>query len=331
MSSNFRSRIERAGWCSFVTVALVTSAQAHAASEGASPLLDELLEIDAAHGDLCGAGLDEEAARRRIVEMAEAVRVSSDIAQQRRPQASDVTKAALRSLNGIIFGPAGLRSSHDVHDPCNLLLSSVLSRRQGYCVGVAAVYLAVAERLGLPARAVGTPTHVFLRYDDGLTRINIDTDGGTTISDEEYARRLGIPDESIRKGVFLGDLTNRRFLAQVRNNLGVLYSERQELPKAEAEYRAAIDLDRKLPSAWYNRGKVYFELGRFDEAVRSFDRALRLYPTDLWALNNRALSLSALGRFDDARMDLNRALSLDPTFEPAKQNLARLSGAAHQE
>lgn len=122
----------------------------------------------------------------------------------------------------------GLRTSPDLRDPDNLLPSRVLERKQGYCVGIAAVYLTFAERLDLPIFAVATPSHVFLRFDDGTTPINIETlQRGASISDEQYIQEHKIPEESIRSSIFLRNLTTDEFFGQVHNNLGVVYSERR--------------------------------------------------------------------------------------------------------
>jgi regulator of sirC expression with transglutaminase-like and TPR domain len=236
----------------------------------------------------------------------------------------------VRLLNAIIFGRVGIRSSQDLHDPCNLFLSSVLARQQGYCVGIAALYLSVAEALALPIHAVATPTHVLLRYDDGATRINIETsNGGAATPDEQYTSQQRIAPESIRKGVFLDDLSTEEFLAQVHNNLGVIYSERRDYTRADDEYAAALRLDRRLPAAWYNRGKNQIERGDIEGAIRSFTKALRLHPNDTWALNNRGLASMQLGKAEKARADSQAALRIDPGFERASSNLKAL--AAYQE
>src|SRR2546425_846140 len=116
----------------------------------------------------------------------------------------------------MIFGQLEIRASQDLKDPCNLLPSRVLERKQGYCVGIAALYLLLAERLDLPIHAVATPSHVFLRYDDGTTRINIETlQGGANIPDDQYIREQKIPERSIGRGIFMRNLTTNEFLAQV--------------------------------------------------------------------------------------------------------------------
>ena len=286
-------------------------------------LLNELLAIESAHPELCASTLDGPAARERLGRLAEEVR--SQLVALSASLPDHRAASTVRLLNGIVFGSGGVRSSQDLHDPCNLLLSSVLSRGQGYCVGVAAVYLTLAEELDLPIHAVATPTHVFLRYDDGRTRINIETfNGGAPVSDEQYIAQNRIAPASVRQGVFLQDLSTGRFLAQIHNNLGVIYSERREFDRARAEYATAVQLDGRMPAAWYNSGKDLQQNGQLKKAVRAFSNALRLHPNDTWALNNRAMAYRELGKPSKARRDLEEALRIDPGFEQARSNLATL-------
>ena len=289
------------------------------AADKDSKLLDELMRLEAAHPGLCSSMMDAAAARAEISRLADEARE-----QLTHPP---IPSGSVEAVNRIVFGPAGLRASQDLHDPCNLFLSSVLARKQGYCVGVAAVYLAVAADLDLPIHAVSTPSHVFLRYDDGKTRINIETfNGQAPTADEQYIAQYRVAPDSIRKGVFLEALSTGRFLAQVHNNLGVIYSERKNFERAAGEYRTALELDHRLPAAWYNLAKDLQTQGRLKEAVRAFAKALRLHPNDTWALNNRAIAYRDLGEVSKAKRDLEEALHIDPAFEQARATRASLEG-----
>jgi len=229
------------------------------------------------------------------------------------------------ALNCFVFTRLAIRATQDLKDPDNLLPSRVLERRQGYCVGIAAIYLALAEGVRWPIHAVATPSHVFLRYDDGTTRINIETmDSGASIPDEQYIREQRIPEASIQRGVFMRNLTTDEFLAQVHNNLGVVCSERKEFERAAREYGEALKLDHSLPAAWYNYGTDLLRQGDQRRAARYFSKSLRLYSTDVWALNNRGLAWLKAGKKDKARKDFLEALQIDPGFQQAKQNLAGL-------
>ena len=234
------------------------------------------------------------------------------------------------ALNRFVFARLAIQATQDLKDPDNLLPSRVLARRQGYCVGIAAIYLALAEGVHWPIHAVATPSHVFLRYDDGTTRINIETlQQGANIPDAQYVREQKIPEKSITRGFFMRNLSTDEFLAQVHNNLGVVYSERKEFERAGREYGEALKLDHRLPAAWYNYGTDLLRQGEQRRAVRCFSKSLRLYSIDVWALNNRGLAWLKAGKMDRARRDFEAALGIDPQFAPAQRNLASLrSGAA---
>jgi len=229
------------------------------------------------------------------------------------------------ALNDLIFSRLEIRPTQDLKDPGNLLPSQVLLRKQGYCVGIVALFLVVAERLDLPVFAVATPSHVFLRFDDGTTRINIETlQQGANIPDEQYTREQKIPEKSIRRGVFMRNLATDEFLAQVHNNLGVIFSERKDFEKAAREYERALDLDSRLPAAYYNYGNDLLRTNEYRRAAHLFSKSLRLYPTDVWALNNRGLTYVKMGKPEKGRRDFEAALRLDPAFEPARKNLEHI-------
>ncbi len=279
-----------------------------------APLRRQLTVIEHEHAGLCPATGNQEEFEASIARLADEIR--ADLSSGRSGSST------VEALNRRIFGLLGMRASTDLKDPCNLLPSAVLERKQGYCVGIAALYLLLAERLSLPIHPVATPSHVFLRYDDGATRINIETlQGGANVPDEQYVREQKIPERSIRRGVFMRDLTADEFLAQVRNNLGVVHSERKEYAAAAVEYEAALDLDPRLAAAHYNFGNDLLRQGLYRRAARRFSRSLSLYATDVWALNNRGLAYVKLDKPEKARRDLEEALRIDPTFEQARRNL----------
>jgi regulator of sirC expression with transglutaminase-like and TPR domain len=293
---------------------LLASERAVAASGHENGLLIQIVDLERKHAAMCmppGGEADLQSSLGLL---------TKDFAPE-----SGLGKGGLEeveSLNHRIFAQAGIRSSVDLKDPCNLLPSRVLDRKQGYCVGIAALYLVLAEHLELPIYAVATPSHVFLRYDDGTIRINIETlHGGANVPDEQYVREQKIPEESIRRGIFMRNLSAGEFLAQMHNNLGVVYSERKNYDAAAKEYEIALDLDARLPAALYNWGNDLLRQGEYRKAIRRFSKSLRLYPTDVWTLNNRGLAYGKLGRREKARRDLEEALRIEPGFEQAQRNL----------
>jgi regulator of sirC expression with transglutaminase-like and TPR domain len=285
-------------------------------------LLDRLLQLEAAHGSLCAEVQPTEVVRAEISAVGGRLRERLE-SVGKEAGSRDHASRAVAALNDAVFNDLGIHPSQDLHDPCNLLLSGVLARKQAYCVGIAAVYLILAEQLNLPVFAVATPSHVFLRYDDGKARINIETfQRGTSVPDEQYVAEQRIARSSISRGIFLRPLTADEFLAQVHNNLGVVYSHQQNYAGAAPQYKSALDLHPDMPAAWYNCGNDLLQQGDYKQAIRYFSRALRLNPNDVWAFNNRGLAYRSLGKEEKATQDFGAALRVDPAFDMARQNLA---------
>ena len=304
-----------------VSAALVfglTAGAVHAGPDGGS-FLNRLLAVETGCEHICppaNTAIDLRTKLRQLRgELAERIRETPDAAGR------------VDALNEFIFERIGIKASQDLTDPDNLLLARVLERKQGYCVGIVSLYLALANEVDLPIYAVATPSHVFLRYDDGESRINIETfQRGVHITDEEYIHDHRIPEESVRKGVFLRNLTGEGFIAQIHNNLGVIYSERGGYENAAEQYRKARQRDSRLPAAHYNHGNDLLKQGKYRKAVRRFSKSLKFYRTDEWALNNRGLAYLELGRLDEARDDFEEALRIDPRFDAARRNLDNMPG-----
>jgi regulator of sirC expression with transglutaminase-like and TPR domain len=71
-----------------------------------------------------------------------------------------------------------------------------------------------------------------------------------------------------------------------------------------------------------NRGNIFKDLDRLDEALADLSKAVKLKPDDAVALNNRGLVLRGLGRFEAAMSDSNAAILLNENFAEAFHNRA---------
>ncbi len=65
------------------------------------------------------------------------------------------------------------------------------------------------------------------------------------------------------------------------------------------------------------RGIALGNLGRLEEAIASYDRALEIKPDDHEAWNNRGIALYNLGRFGEAIASCVRALEIKPDLHQA--------------
>ncbi len=72
-------------------------------------------------------------------------------------------------------------------------------------------------------------------------------------------------------------------------------------------------------SFWNNKGVVQTKLGKYNEALDCFDRALKMNPgvSNIWM--NRGIALVKLNEFEEAMDCFDRAIQLDPNNEAAKR------------
>jgi len=77
--------------------------------------------------------------------------------------------------------------------------------------------------------------------------------------------------------------------AETHNSLGQLYYSRNNLERAETQFKKALEYNPKYTIAIGNLGIVYMRKGRYEEAKRQFNEVLRLSPEDAAARQNLAI------------------------------------------
>jgi Flp pilus assembly protein TadD len=89
---------------------------------------------------------------------------------------------------------------------------------------------------------------------------------------------------------------------------------------ALASYERALAMRPDHAAALNNRGVVLQELKRFDEALASYDKAIAVDPDYTDILYNRGSTLWELKRFDEALASYDRALAVRPGYAAALTN-----------
>jgi tetratricopeptide (TPR) repeat protein len=84
----------------------------------------------------------------------------------------------------------------------------------------------------------------------------------------------------------------------------------------------AVSPEEQQALAHTSKGLDYFSRSKFEQAVKEYDEAIRLYPTLAAAHNDRGSALFALGRFQEAAACFSRAVEIDPKYAQAHFNLA---------
>lgn len=108
------------------------------------------------------------------------------------------------------------------------------------------------------------------------------------------------------------------------NNRGVLFFDAGKYDEALADFDQALVLMNSLAAAHINRGYTLVAQKRWADSLPSFDRGIELgAPDPARAHYNRGIAHEELGHVRDAYYDYKKAAELDPEWEEPKQELAR--------
>jgi tetratricopeptide (TPR) repeat protein len=265
-------------------------------------------------------------------------------------------KSIVKIINEFLFDELGFTyvQTSNLED---LYLNKVLDRRIGNCVGLSILYLSIAERLKLPLFGVNVPEHIFIRYDDGERKINIETGHtGMALPDTFYVKHSieRFDKKCIENGCYLQNLKKKDVISNIlldrskirreggdhkgalgdckisillnpKNpgaycNRGVVYEKMGLISEAIKDYSTAISLNRKYASAYYNRGSVYGVEGRYGRAVEDFNVAISINPRFTLSYLNRAIAFKKMGKVDKAIQDYDKIIEIDPGYAQAYCN-----------
>ncbi len=113
--------------------------------------------------------------------------------------------------------------------------------------------------------------------------------------------------------------------AEALYGIGSVYLDQQKNTQAQECFARALKLRASYPdtlaNSWNNLGLLAGRAGRTTEAVGDFQKALRLSPDHLIALNNLGGAYRQLKQWDDARTTYERALQLSPNNSDSNYGL----------
>jgi tetratricopeptide (TPR) repeat protein len=94
--------------------------------------------------------------------------------------------------------------------------------------------------------------------------------------------------------------------------LGVIAQQRGEHEAAIECFGKVLTVNERIPECHCDIGRSHEALGRFDEAIAHYRRAIKLKPEEGRAHHGLATALAAQGKIDDAVAAYERALALAP-------------------
>ncbi len=102
--------------------------------------------------------------------------------------------------------------------------------------------------------------------------------------------------------------------SMAHNNLGVIYLERKDFPRAISHLTSSISADPKNAFACVNLGNALKSVGKIEEAISNWNSAIDLNPGIPEPYNNLGLISYAGGEFDKAIRYLKKAIEVDPNY-----------------
>ncbi len=117
---------------------------------------------------------------------------------------------------------------------------------------------------------------------------------------------------------------------QVLLNHGLILNSLARHQEALDSFDQAIKQKSKYADAHNNRGAALAALGRNEEALVSFAKAISLKPDYAEAHYNKGSSLRVLGRYDEALKSFDRALALRQTYAKAHNNRGNVLEATNR-
>jgi tetratricopeptide (TPR) repeat protein len=217
----------------------------------------------------------------------------NDIARQveRRHRGSRAEMVA--DIGAVLFDELGFQREIEDTSTRFFQLSSVLSERRGSCLGLGALYLAIAERLDGPLEGILLPGHFFVR-----TR----GPGGHNI-------------ELLRRGDAMADTWYREKYGP--------------WPEAGAYFRP-VTPPELAAIHWYNRGNDLRKGGDLAAAQTAFARAAQAFPHFAEASASLGAVQQLRGDLAGAEASYRQAARAWPDLPGLQNNLDLLQGAPAQ-
>ncbi|WP_395686736.1 tetratricopeptide repeat protein [Caenimonas koreensis] len=182
--------------------------------------------------------------------------------------------------------------------------------------------LDAAVNLSLVLRRLGDPAAAAVRLRAALA-----AGGAIELRNELGAALLEAGDAAGAAKEFEAVLRKHPAHANAHNNLALALERSGKFDEAIRQYERAIALDGSL-AATGNRAALLARRGQHEEARMGFEDAVSRDPRSAQAHANLGALLRELGELDTARTHLLEALHLDPRLFEARFNLAQLALAA---
>jgi tetratricopeptide (TPR) repeat protein len=117
-----------------------------------------------------------------------------------------------------------------------------------------------------------------------------------------------------------GKISSKDERAKFYYNLGVDYDDIGRYEEALEAYNKAIKIKPDYHEAWSNKGNALRKLGRYNEALEACNKAIEIKPDHNEAWLNKGNALVNLDRYYEALEAFNKAIEIIPDYFEAWYN-----------
>ena len=98
------------------------------------------------------------------------------------------------------------------------------------------------------------------------------------------------------------------------DNLGYSYFSLGKYDQAIQSFDRAIEINPQIENSYLNRGMAFGFLSKYDQAIQDFNKAIEINPKSFKAYDNRGNSYTNTGWWDRALEDYEKAIEVNPQF-----------------
>ena len=174
------------------------------------------------------------------------------------------------AFSRVVFGDLRIeRSQGQMGD--DFSLTATLKERRASCLGITLIYLALADRLGVPMGGVLYDQHIAIRHFPPSGPVDLEPAWrGRAISRIEVAKLY--PTAALRGyGACLEPMQIRAIL--LANRAAFVHARRRHYDRALADLDLAIDLFPEYATAWVNRAVILVALDQAADAQATLAHA----------------------------------------------------------
>lgn len=192
------------------------------------------------------------------------------------------TREQAELLADYLFDRVGLQgNTAEYGDPRNSYLNDVLDRGLGIPISLSVIYIAIAQRLGLPAYGIGLPGHFIVGVKDPLGSLYLDPfHGGQRLSVEDCAALVFHSTGSAEpfRSEWLGPTQPREILGRMLNNLRNVYLSQENWERAAAVVERLRLIQPEAHEYARDLAVFYHQSGSLRLAIQFYEEYLRRAP-----------------------------------------------------